>query len=150
MKRIRYISKYAEPMTTQDIEALVAQAQKNNEERDITGILVTTGQLFFQIIEGPDAEIDEIFARIAADTRHQHVLVLSVEQGDLMRLCPDWSMRKVDLGLESFARTEPIRILLQMCYVQRQLVDQATGALENYVLRELILAEEEALSSEPS
>ena len=54
-------------------------------------MLVASGELFFQLIEGPDAAIDALFARIIADDRHRNVTIVGVEQGDVRRMCPDWS-----------------------------------------------------------
>ena len=129
MKRLRYISRFAHPMQKAEIDELVRKAQEHNEREDITGILVATGDLFFQIIEGPDAKIDALFERIAADPRHSEVMVLSTEQGDFSRICPDWAMRKVDLSMESRERAAPIRMLLRLAYSQQKLVNEAVGAL---------------------
>ena len=148
MKRLRYISTFAQPMTRDAIEAIAREARVHNEREGITGILVSTGQIFFQIIEGPDEKIDSLFRRIEADPRHRQVLVLSLEQGDFDRLCPDWAMRKVDLGEEAADRAEPIRALLHSAFVQRQLVDKAVAVLEAYTWRGFIDAELEALTRE--
>lgn len=148
VKRLRYISRFAQPMQEADIEELVRAAQKHNEREDITGILVATGDLFFQIIEGPDAKIDALFGRIAADPRHREVVILSTEQGDFRRMCPDWAMRKVDLSTESRDRAEPIRTLLHLAYSQQKLVAKAVEALESFTWRGFIDAEMEALGSE--
>lgn len=128
------------------IDALALEAQQNNDRDGITGILVATGELFFQIIEGPDALVDALFSRIASDSRHRQVMILSVEQGELTRLCPDWAMRKVDLSAASIQGAEPVRTLLRMAWVQRQLVDEAVASLEAYTLRTFIDAEQEAIS----
>jgi hypothetical protein len=141
MKRLRYVSSFAHPMDRQAIDELARQARESNERQGITGILVAAGDLFFQIIEGPDA-------RISRDPRHQQVLLLSSEQGDFDRLCPDWAMRKVDLSLESAERAAPIRTLLRMAFVQRQLLDEAVTALEAFTWRGFIDAEVDALASE--
>jgi adenylate cyclase len=148
MKRLRYISSFAQPMDREAIQSLALQAQQHNERAGVTGILVATGDLFFQIIEGPDDEIDRVFERINKDPRHSRVLVLSVEQGDFSRLCPDWAMRKVDLSRDTAERAAPIRAMLHIAYAQRQLLDEAVTALEAFTWRGFIDAEVEALSAE--
>lgn len=148
MKRLRYISSFAKPMDHHAIEALARESRANNDRDGITGILVAAGDLFFQIIEGPDDKVDALFARIAVDSRHRQVLLLSSEQGEFGRLCPDWAMRKVDLTSGASERVEPARVLLRMAYAQRQLVDEAVAALESFTWRAFIDAEMEALSKE--
>ncbi len=148
MKRLRYVSSFAHPMDRQAIDELARQSRESNERQGVTGILVAAGDLFFQVIEGPDDKIDALYARISRDPRHQQVLLLSSEQGDFDRLCPDWAMRKVDLSLESAERAAPIRTLLRMAFVQRQLLDEAVTALEAFTWRGFIDAEVEALASE--
>lgn len=148
MKRIRYISNFASPMDGAGIDAIVREAQEHNARDGITGILIATGTLFFQIIEGRDDKIDALFSRIAADPRHRHVMVLSTEQGEFARLCPDWAMRKVDLSAASSERNAPARALLEIAYAQRQLADQAVAALEAFTWRGFIDAELEALHEE--
>lgn len=148
MKRLRYISSFAQPMDHEAIDDLVQEARANNERDEITGILVAAGDLFFQIIEGPDDKVDALFARISVDSRHYQVLLLSSEQGEFGRLCPDWAMQKVDLTSAAIERAEPARALLRMAYGQRQLVDEAVAALESFTWRAFIDAEMEALSGE--
>lgn len=148
MKRLRYISSFAQPMDQESISALVRVSRANNERDGITGILVAAGDLFFQVIEGPDDKVDALYARISVDPRHRQVLLLSSEQGDFSRICPDWAMRKVDLTSAAVDRAEPARVLLRMAYVQRQLADEAVAALESFTWRAFIDAEMEALSTE--
>jgi len=136
-------------MGRDEIDDLVRHSQDHNERVGITGILVASGDLFFQLLEGPEAEVDHLYARICEDPRHCEVLLLSSEQGDFGRICPDWAMRKVDLGSEAAERTAPVRTLLRMAYSQRQLLDEAISALESFTWRGFIDAEVEALSEAP-
>jgi len=147
MKRIRYVSEFVTAMTPQQIDELARKAAKNNERSDITGMLVASGQLFFQLIEGPDEAIDSLFARILVDDRHHNVLVLRTEQGDLKRVCPDWAMRKADLSLASDARFEPIKAILKAILGQRSLIQDLSETLERVMWRELIDAEVDSLRS---
>ncbi len=51
-------------MTSADISSLVERSAANNKENDITELLIATGEVFFQILEGPDDR-----NRIVAKTR---------------------------------------------------------------------------------
>lgn len=79
------------------IDALVAKASASNAAVGVTGALMVTGTVFFQILEGPTAAVDALFAKIAADPRHTDVVCLSEQDGREMRLFPEWGMRRVSL-----------------------------------------------------
>jgi hypothetical protein len=138
MKRVRYISRFAPSLAPQDIDQIVDTSQKNNRSRHITGMLVASGDLFYQLLEGPKDEIDLLYARISKDPRHEQILLLESEVGHFERICPDWAMQKVDLSLKSTAETAPISALLEMICVQRQMADKALKTLDEYTWEGLI------------
>ena len=142
MKRVRYISSFARPLSEKDIDEIVACSQKNNPARNITGMLVATGDLFYQLLEGPEKEIDALYDRIAKDPRHNRVLILDSETGDFGRVCPEWAMQKIDLSLQSTAQTAPVSALLKMIFLQRKMVDEALKTLDEYTWEGLISGEE--------
>ena len=144
MKRVRYISSFATPMTEEDIDGIVTTSQKNNPARNITGMLVATGDLFYQLLEGPEHEIDALYERILSDPRHNQVLLLASEPGDFQRLCPDWAMQKIDLSMKTTAQTAPGSALLRMIFVQRKLADEALRTLDEYTWEGLNAAEIES------
>ena len=61
IKRIHYVSSFAQNMSDDEIEVLASQAAKKNVENDITGVLMAQSGIFFQIIEGPEEKIDDLF-----------------------------------------------------------------------------------------
>jgi len=138
MKRVRYISRFATDLTPQDIDQIVATSQKNNPGRNITGMLMASGDLFYQLLEGPKDEIDSLYARIAKDSRHEQVLLLESEVGKFERICPDWAMQKIDLSLKSSAETAPISALLEMICTQRQMANKALKTLDEYTWEGLL------------
>lgn len=147
MKRIRYVSSFAAPMSSGQIDEIVSESAKNNERDGITGMLVATGNLFFQLIEGPDEAVDALYERIVHDTRHLSVQIIGQETGELKRLCPDWSMGKVDLSAESNRHLEPVKAILEAVCHQRHVIDDLIGTLEQTMWRELIDAETRGLSA---
>lgn len=138
MKRIKYISRFAEDLTKEDIDALVEQAGQRNAEHGITGMLVTTGHLFFQIIEGPSESIDSLFHNISNDRRHTDVLILAVEDNVPTRIFPDWSMKKMSLGDKSQVRLEPLRVLLDTAMVLRKNTDSLVKTIERAIWTEVV------------
>lgn len=146
MKRIRYASRFAKPLLAGQIEILAREAAEYNARNDITGLLIASGDLFFQIIEGPRLKIDELYGRILQDSRHTDVVTLSVEQSPaLLRICPDWAMKKVDLGLEAKERMEPVKALLELLVEHQRLLDHLRDTLERTTWRLFLQAELDSL-----
>jgi Sensors of blue-light using FAD len=74
------------------LNGILVSARRNNPRDDITGCLICRQDLYLQLLEGPDAAIDALFARIAVDDRHLEVQCLSrATVSD--RMFPDWAMR---------------------------------------------------------
>jgi hypothetical protein len=138
MKRVRYISRFSADLKPQDIDQIVATSHQNNPKRKVTGMLVASGDLFYQLLEGPKEEIDSLYALISKDPRHEQVLLLESEVGNFERICPDWAMQKVDLSLKSAAETAPITALLEMICVQRRMAEKALKTLDEYTWEGLL------------
>jgi hypothetical protein len=139
MKRIKYASLFAAELTHADIEEIVTRAAARNATLGITGILMTSGRLFYQVIEGPDPEIDELFAAIRRDPRHRDILLLA-EEATAERAFPDWGMRRVDLGADAEARLRSARELLVEVLSRRHETERLTRTLERAIWYELASA----------
>ena len=74
------------------LNGILVQARRNNPTFDITGCQICRHDLYLQMLEGPEAAIDALYARIKADDRHLEVMQLSRETVST-RLFPDWAMR---------------------------------------------------------
>jgi hypothetical protein len=146
MKRIRYISRFARALSASEIDELTRKAARDNKRRRITGMLVATGELFFQLIEGPDKAIDNLLARIRRDPRHRDLLVVGVESGALERICPDWAMARLDLGADARISLEPVKAILTAVRDGRRVIDELVASLEQLMWRELIEAESRQLA----
>lgn len=94
MKRIAYVSTCALDLSDADVEMLVAAASQRNDAHDLTGLLAFNGTNFIQALEGDDAAVDQLFAKIKRDERHSGVITL-VDEACEERLFPDWRMRYV-------------------------------------------------------
>lgn len=55
---------------------MVEAAKAKNEQADVTGILLFNGTHFFQMIEGPEKSVLEIYQRICQDKRHYNIVEL--------------------------------------------------------------------------
>ena len=136
LKRIKYISRYAGPLGHAEVEEIAQRAAQRNQESGVTGLLMTGGGLFFQILEGPPDVVDRIWAAIEADPRHQDVLLIAAQDGVASRIFPDWAMRRIDLDHEANAHMETLRAALAVAFALRRQSDELVGALERAVWSE--------------
>lgn len=86
-----YRSRAAAPFDEAALTELLQHARQSNQQRHLTGLLLHHQDQFLQVLEGPEAVLKELYARIEADSRHQHVRTLAygpIEE----RMFPDWRM----------------------------------------------------------
>lgn len=138
LKRITYISSFVQDMSDDELAVLASQAAKNNAENDITGVLMAKGGLFFQIIEGPEENIDSLFTNILKDHRHEKIITLGIQIGDLKRLFPNWNMKDINLDTTTSARLEPVRAILDAVHAQSKIIENLTEALAASAWAELL------------
>ncbi|CAG8999016.1 MAG: hypothetical protein CENE_00980 [Candidatus Celerinatantimonas neptuna] len=74
-----------------DIYEILNLARKENPHYGITGFLMAHTGGFYQLIEGPEADVDQLFSNISKDHRHHDVRMISQGYRDT-RLFPDWQM----------------------------------------------------------
>ena len=89
--RLRYASLLAPEVTTSDIDVIVDRAAAWNREHGITGVLAIEGQSVLQVLEGPKADVEELFSKISRDPRHQGVVELDRESIEVCHF-GDWGM----------------------------------------------------------
>jgi hypothetical protein len=118
-----YCSRAAEGVDDDEVDRIIEWSQRRNVERDITGVLVFGSGVFFQWIEGPPAEVENLIASLHGDPRHYDIVQLdrSVEKRE--RLYPNWEMERVGAddiravlqdALESAADENNIAALLRI------------------------------------
>jgi hypothetical protein len=95
--RIVYVSKYKIPPRLgfgayiKDIKDILASAQRNNKARNVTGALLFDDAFFVQALEGEEADVKAIFAKIGADQRHYEITAI-MEAAAPSRLFGNWWM----------------------------------------------------------
>lgn len=135
-KRITYVSRFSKPMDERELRSLGEAAAEKNKKNDITGFLMVSGGLFYQVLEGPDDAVDEIYGAIAADDRHTDLLLLRSEEDVSLRLFPNWSMKTINLDAASHVRLLPVKALVKAVYEQQRLIDNMIWAIERTVHHE--------------
>jgi hypothetical protein len=93
-----YCSRAAEGVDDVEVGRIVASAQRRNLACGITGVLVFGSGVFFQWIEGPPAQIENLIASLHGDPRHYDVVSLDRSEENRERLYPDWEMERVEAG----------------------------------------------------
>jgi hypothetical protein len=136
-KRITYVSRYAKAMSSEELESLGAAAEEKNRELGVSGVLMASGGLFYQVLEGPEEVVDELYATITADPRHTDLLLLRSESQIQGRLFPDWSMRTLNLDAASHVRLLPLKALIKAAFEQQRLIDNMVWAIERTVQYEM-------------
>lgn len=138
LKRINYISSFVQDMSDDEIEELARQAAKKNAENDITGVLMAKGGVFFQIIEGPEENIDGLFTNILKDPRHKKIITLGIQIGDLKRLFTDWHMKEINLDTTTSERLQPVKAIIDAVHAQSAIIENLTEALAASAWAELL------------
>jgi hypothetical protein len=86
-----YVSKAVVHLDKQQLLDLVARSQEKNTQSAVTGILLVSNGYFFQMLEGEESVVRQLFERIKLDKRHEQVaLLLAYEVRQ--RRTPTWDM----------------------------------------------------------
>ena len=91
IRRMAYVSRPVPELVVTEIPRIVSVARAHNARDGLTGVLVYTGADFAQLIEGPEAAVANVWARIAADERHLDISII-LDETDHHPWFPDWRM----------------------------------------------------------
>lgn len=94
MIRLLYFSTAEADLSNEDVDGIVAHAQRANAMLGITGALAYNGRNFCQLLEGPEAVVRALVEVIRQDDRHSGFKILDEKQIDVPAF-PDWSMHRV-------------------------------------------------------
>jgi len=91
-------------VSNEAINHLVEQSAQANKARQITGLLILSGNKYLQVLEGPYRDVNRLYGNIIRDTRHNDVELIDFEPME-SRYFNEWNMRLVDLyELNKFPR----------------------------------------------
>ena len=71
-----YASAQTTPFDDEALLALLEVARTNNEDLGVTGMLLYHEGSFIQVLEGPEATVEALYAKIGEDPRHHRTQVL--------------------------------------------------------------------------
>lgn len=95
-----YASAAARTFKLSELAELLQAARSTNERLGMTGMLLYAEGSFFQVLEGPAAAVDALFARIESDPRHEQVTLI-IREPITRRTFADWTM-----GFDTATRKE--------------------------------------------
>ena len=91
-----YVSSATLPFSAAELFDLLARCRENNAVLGVTGMLLYKDGNFMQVLEGEEATVRALYAKIAGDPRHRNTLLLLQGQGE-ERQFPEWTMGFRDL-----------------------------------------------------
>ncbi len=103
--RLLYASRAVDDFSQEELLKILSQSKANNPGSGITGVLCSSGRIFLQLLEGGRMQVNALYNHIAADPRHNDVVILSYEEISERRFA-GWSM-----GLVNLERVNPSLLL---------------------------------------
>jgi len=100
--RLMYVSRASSGMDEVELSAILRRSRPANAAAGITGMLVSTGNLFIQVLEGGRTEVNQLYNRICADKRHQDIELLYFEEISERRFA-GWSVGQVNMSRVNMA-----------------------------------------------
>lgn len=91
LHQIMYISTANDELTEDALLELLSASQKRNAGKAITGLLLHSDGNIIQVIEGPRDATNELYKKIANDSRHRGVTLMS-SRGIEKRDFPEYKM----------------------------------------------------------
>lgn len=89
--RLLYVSGSSRRLGADDIASILVTSRRNNERRQITGMLLYADGAFLQVLEGDEKVLRALVTKIRADDRHRNIMVLYENHAE-HRSFPDWAM----------------------------------------------------------
>ena len=95
--RLMYASRARSGLDAEELLAILKRSRAHNPAVGVTGVLCFSEGIFLQVLEGGRAEVNRLYNRIAADTRHNGVELLSYEEIAERRFA-GWAMGQADMS----------------------------------------------------
>ncbi len=122
MIRLLYISQAAPNLGQLEIEEIMKTSKKNNLIADLTGVLVCGGNMFMQILEGPEESVLKRYVKIIDDKRHSNCEIISISYVKT-RMFERWSMGLINSNLIDYDQISELRAVRQETIEAKVFVD---------------------------
>lgn len=113
-----YSSAATTVFSSSELEKLLSQARRNNKALGITGMLLYEDGSFFQILEGAEHVVKQLYTKIATDKRHSKITKLILEP-IAARNFADWSMGHAAVSTRQLSEIEGLNDFFQSgkCFI---------------------------------
>ncbi len=96
LRQLVYRSRTTHKDAFQQIEQIEADSEAFNSRYNITGLLLTDGEYFFQVIEGPGEHVQALFEKLKSDPRHNNIVKIC-DHPVFQRDFGAWNLRTLTL-----------------------------------------------------
>lgn len=121
LSHLIYASTAVPGLDASDLKSILQAARSNNARLSVTGMLLYTSGSFFQVLEGDESVLMDLFSLISLDPRHRNVSQI-IKEPIAERAFSEWTMGfsemdRSDLegleGLDDFFQKDDSLINLQ-------------------------------------
>lgn len=112
LTHLMYASAAAPGTDASDRKAILQVSRSNNSQRSVTGMLLYTSGSFFQVLEGDEATLKQLFATIVSDPRHRNVTKI-IHEPIAQRAFGDWTMGFSEVDPSELASIEGLNDFFQ-------------------------------------
>lgn len=134
-----FVSDLAPGAPLDSVAGIARQARTNNAQTDITGLLVFDGELFAQLMEGPQAAVVSVAGLMRTDRRHRGMNILHSAPLMKPRRFPSWRLGYLLMDLQEFGvtslRGQQGPAALEAFYFMLPALDMAVGDAVPQLLR---------------
>jgi hypothetical protein len=95
--RLMYTSRAVPAVDQEELIVILKKSKANNARTGVTGALCFSEGIFIQVLEGGRSAVSKLYNRIAADSRHTDVVLLSYDEIEERRFA-GWSMGQVNMS----------------------------------------------------
>jgi len=88
--RLIYFSRAIVGLHEGDIETILASSHRNNQDADVSGLLLYADERFMQVLEGPRAAVNQTLTRVVRDHRHYQINVINAAAIHERRFLNGW------------------------------------------------------------
>lgn len=103
MHHIIYLSWATTPFSDTQLQELLAVSRTHNAQLGVTGILFYGNERFMQVLEGEEAAVRALYARIRRDPRHGNILTY-IDKPVAKRTFARWGMAFEPVAPKHFER----------------------------------------------
>lgn len=129
MHRLIYGSRAVRPMDVSDLTSLLRVSRDRNEAAGLTGMLLYCDESFLQLLDGPLDALEETYARICADPRHEDLRLLMLEPA-AKPLFPNWTMGFHSALQDELAADLPgFRSAISYPMIDEEMIPDASAAI---------------------